>query len=653
MSVCLADPSAGAAKLSERLQKFTREYERSVVTSLQRRVELKLAPAQATAEPVLRARHRHLAENAEPAHRPVVVANTFNRAPAIATNELTARVTGLVYLVGTVLGAALLTLSTTKAEHSTLVIVVAGVTTLVGIALLGFGHKLPSGILEWANPAGAVAITLEIAAFGPGIASNTLFWLYLLPVVSMFFLFGWRPAFIGLGIVYACALASSLLDKIPLGQTFFFYALAIVIAAVIGWLVRAAEHVEVDPVTGLLNRTGFTRRVEAACEEAARRDNGFSIICITIDGFSDYVTRHGAQQAEKLVQYLVERWRTVLPPKAIMARLGLELDVFAVKLDDDDNRDQIVQDLISVHDGQSFSVGIEVWQPNISASELVTLALSAMHSAVHKGGGTISDLGANRRQVAALRKGLVSGEMHLVFQPIVDLRSGEAIGAEALLRWTLPSGESIPPDIFIPIAEDSGDIIEIGRWVLQEACERAAQWTGTRESWRKVTVNVAAAQLIEPDFVEHLSETLHQTGLSPDRLVLEVTERTLESQPDVLVETLANVQRLGVKVAIDDFGTGYSTLSRIWKLPIDSIKIDKTFINAIVEDDRAYSIVATIVTIGGALELSVIAEGVETAAQMAKLNDLGCGEAQGYLFGRPAADTVPLSTGTTGAAFTA
>ena len=167
-------------------------------------------------------------EHAEPAHRSVVVANTFNRAPAIATNELTARVTGLVYLVGTLLGAALFSFTTTKAQHSTLEIAIAGATTLVGIAFVGFGRKLPSQLLEWANPVGAVAIALEITAYGPGTASNTLFWLYLLPIVNMFFYLRGGRRLSALVWCLRLALISSLLAKIPLGQTFFFYALAVV-----------------------------------------------------------------------------------------------------------------------------------------------------------------------------------------------------------------------------------------------------------------------------------------------------------------------------------------------------------------------------------------------------------------------------------------
>jgi EAL domain-containing protein (putative c-di-GMP-specific phosphodiesterase class I) len=238
----------------------------------------------------------------------------------------------------------------------------------------------------------------------------------------------------------------------------------------------------------------------------------------------------------------------------------------------------------------------------------------------------------HRRQIAnELRHALARDEFRLLYQPQRSLRTHQISGYEALLRWKHPRLGHISPMEFIPIAEQTGEILRIGEWVLRAACREAASWT----SQDKVAVNLSPVQLLQPDLPEMVTSILLETGLAPRRLELEITETALITEKARALHSLRRIKALGVSVAMDDFGTGYSSLDTLHSFPFDKIKIDKSFLLQSGESPQAQAIIRAVLALGRSLGIPVLAEGVETLDQLKLLVDEGCDEAQGYLFGRP------------------
>jgi EAL domain-containing protein (putative c-di-GMP-specific phosphodiesterase class I) len=230
-----------------------------------------------------------------------------------------------------------------------------------------------------------------------------------------------------------------------------------------------------------------------------------------------------------------------------------------------------------------------------------------------------------------LRNAIARGELRLVYQPQKDIRDGKVIGFEALLRWKHATRGEVTPAEFIPIAEETGIIHQIGEWVLRTACTEAASWPQPLT----IAVNISAVQIHNADFAHVVHEVLFETGLTPARLELEVTETALVRDLNRALATLRRIKVLGVRIAMDDFGTGYSSLSNLRAFPFDKIKIDGSFIKSVNVNDQAAAIVRSVLGLGRALRLPVLAEGVETTAELEFLESELCNEAQGYLLGRP------------------
>jgi EAL domain-containing protein (putative c-di-GMP-specific phosphodiesterase class I) len=238
---------------------------------------------------------------------------------------------------------------------------------------------------------------------------------------------------------------------------------------------------------------------------------------------------------------------------------------------------------------------------------------------------------------AELKAAVAAEELTLAYQPIFDLRSGEISGYEALLRWEHPGRGNVPPSTFIPVAEDSGLIIPLGRWVLNRACEDAVafQHGDVRPQQRFVAVNISARQLQRMEIIDEVRDALRSSGLSPGRLLLEITESVMIDDLELVIERLRAVRELGVRIAVDDFGTGQSSLSYIRRLPIDILKIDKRFIDSVDADDTDSKLTAAIIGLTSLLSLDCVAEGVERPAQYERLKELGCEYAQGFLLAHP------------------
>ncbi len=280
-----------------------------------------------------------------------------------------------------------------------------------------------------------------------------------------------------------------------------------------------------------------------------------------------------------------------------------------------------------------------------TADELLRDADMAMYRAKQEGRAryALFDMkmhaaAAQRLETAhALRRAVKNGELVLHYQPQVSIPEQQLVGVEALVRWQHPAKALLPPSEFVPVAEESDLVIQIGNWVVEEACRQAAEWDAVAPvlSQLDVSVNISARQLANPELVDVVAATLERTGLEPGRLCLEVTETVLMSNAEASFEALTGLKLLGVRVAIDDFGTGYSSLSYLQRFPVDLLKVDKGFVTGMDGDASKAAIVRSVVDLAHALQLRVLAEGVETAEEAAMLVAFGCDEAQGFHFSPP------------------
>ena len=407
-----------------------------------------------------------------------------------------------------------------------------------------------------------------------------------------------------------------------------------------------------DALTGLDNRSTFNARLDSAIELARRSGHKLAVLCLDLDRFKEVNDLFGHVAGDQMLQRAAERVTGVLGTDMALARIGGdEFAVVVPKAADAAQAGEIadaildaLQPELSTSAGAamvSCSIGIALY-PNdgIDRQALLNHADTALQRAKLEGRGTYRffeaamgvEVRERRLMEHDLRHAVPRRELAIVYQPQSVVATGEIIGFEALLRWLHPDRGNVPPSLFIPIAEESGAIVQIGEWVLKTVCLEAATWP----SRLRVGVNVSAVQLHSPDFPAMVQATLHEIGLNPDRLELEITETALVRDFDRALAALLQLKAIGVRISMDDFGTGYSSLSNLRAFPFDRIKIDRSFVSAIDHNDQSAAIVRAVLGLGRGLNLPILAEGVETAAELQFLNDELCQEAQGYLLGRPA-----------------
>lgn len=404
-----------------------------------------------------------------------------------------------------------------------------------------------------------------------------------------------------------------------------------------------------DALTGLANRTSFNQRLDQELKLAQATGGKLAVLCLDLDRFKEVNDLFGHAAGDTMLVTVANAVRGLLGEAQLMARLGG--DEFAVLLPCSEAvaagrlAEQILDALRSDTDGAgpviATSIGIAVYPDDADERALLlSYADTALYRAKSEGRGTYrffeAKMGVQVRERRLLehdmRHAVARGEMHLVYQPQTDVKDGSVIGFEVLLRWQHPERGAASPAMFIPIAEESGAILQIGEWVLREACREAATWPNPL----KIAVNVSGVQLHAPHFAQLVHEVLFQTGLKPERLEIEITETALIRDPGRAQSTLRQLKALGVRIAMDDFGTGYSSLSNLRAYPFDKIKIDSSFIRAVDGNEQAAAIVRSVLGLGRGLGLPVLAEGVETQAELSFLVEENCHAAQGYLMGRPA-----------------
>jgi diguanylate cyclase (GGDEF)-like protein/PAS domain S-box-containing protein len=422
-----------------------------------------------------------------------------------------------------------------------------------------------------------------------------------------------------------------------------------------------------DALTGLPNRSLFINRLEHSLARSSRSQKQFAVLFIDLDRFKMVNDSLGHESGDALLKDVAARLKNSLRLEDTVARLGG--DEFTILLEDLGHEseavrlaERIIQTLekpftISGQDVYiSASIGIRFGGAGFSETketsslELLRDADTAMYKAKKQGKAQVavfdedvaSEAAAQLRLETDLRRALEqcdsdANEFCVYYQPLVDLQSGEVVRLEALVRWEHPRLGFLPPAKFIPLAEDTGLILPLGRWVLKTACQQAAAWhtTSTTETAPGLAVNLSPRQFLQPHLVEEVRTILAETGLEPRHLELEITERIIMEHGETTTDTLAQLKALGVQLAIDDFGSGYSSLDYLKRFPVDTLKIDRAFIHDLANNEVDVAIVGAVTTMAQALGSQVVAEGLETATQVSRVRALGCDTGQGYFFAKP------------------
>ena len=412
-----------------------------------------------------------------------------------------------------------------------------------------------------------------------------------------------------------------------------------------------------DSLTGMPNRALFNDRLTHAIDRRGR-SHATAVYFLDVDRFKRINDSLGHAAGDEVLREVALRIQRTLRPEDTVARFGG--DEFTVLceavggvLEAVGVADRLQRELAEpVFAGGaelrlSASIGIAMAEPGeeIQASRLVEDADAAMYRAKQRGGARteLFDMAMRERAVEELsieqelQHGLERGELRLYYQPLVDLETGEMVGAEALIRWQHPERGLLLPDTFLPVAEESGLIVQLGAWAVGEGCRRLRDWDRRNGHGSPFTlaVNLSARELTHPDVVTTVLDAVRRSALDPHRLTIEVTESTAMADRETGFRALRELSAAGVRIAIDDFGTGYSSLDHLREMPADILKIDRSFVAGMAANSPDSALVAAAIAMGRALEMEVVAEGIETAEQAADLRELGCPLGQGFLFSRP------------------
>lgn len=410
-----------------------------------------------------------------------------------------------------------------------------------------------------------------------------------------------------------------------------------------------------DPLTGLPNRTLFESRLQTALTGQQETGSQGAVLFLDLDRFKHINDSLGHPIGDLLLKDIAVRLKEQLRDIDTVARLGGdEFIILLPGLQQASDAQHLANKLLACFTlpfqaGEheffiSASIGTSLYpQDGIDVATLVKNADAAMYRSKAKGRNRVErytqDLTAQANERVALehelRRAIERDELFLYYQPKLSLETQQLIGAEALIRWRHPTFGDVPPEHFIALAEENGMILQIGDWVLEQACRQLHLWRKTYDDFGPLSVNLAGAQLRHPNLLGRIEQLLRDNRLEPDCLQLEITENFIMSQAEEALEVLHKLKRLGVQLAIDDFGTGYSSLSYLKRLPLDFLKIDQSFVRGLPDDPHDAAIVRAIIALGHSMQFTIIAEGVETPAQQAFLADEGCEQMQGYIVSLP------------------
>ncbi len=412
----------------------------------------------------------------------------------------------------------------------------------------------------------------------------------------------------------------------------------------------------------LTSRTFFLDRLHQAMSLAHRQNENFALICVDLDRLGRINQSFGYQVGDHMIREMAQRLSHMLyETDSILPVGGNSFMILIPRVTQKKTIEAIANKILFAFKvpfrvaGQNIamtcSLGIAVYPfDGGSATDLMQHAYQVMRTARQKGGGRYhfyssqdgKDILENLIIEAQLRLALEKNQFHLHYQPQIDLKSGKIIGVEALIRWTHPELGMVPPLKFIPVAEETGLIHSIGEWVLREACLQRREWQKCGVYWLRMAVNLSAKQFHHANILELVERVVRETGISPEELELEITESTLMQYTEETKETLKKMKQMGIRFSIDDFGTGFSSLVALKQLPVDTLKIDRSFVRDLCTDTDDQAITQAIISMAHELKLDVVAEGIENQEQMDFLKSRHCDKGQGYLFAKPMSGDVLL-----------
>jgi diguanylate cyclase (GGDEF)-like protein len=453
---------------------------------------------------------------------------------------------------------------------------------------------------------------------------------------------------VGTLAVLAIALITSILDLRMEARTS-------VLASSLADANRELSHLALhDNLTQLPNRVLLEDRLDRAIASAEREGGMFAVMFLDLDGFKAVNDAYGHRIGDMLLREIAQRLKKAVRADDTVARFGGDEFVVIARAIEAADAADLAQNIIRAietpvkaggHELRvSSSIGIAMYPGNgHDKHELLSNADAAMYHAKASGRARFSFFESSMQQdvhdqlqlMQDLRAAIANGQLVLHYQPKYRAPSGPVIGAEALLRWQHPTLGLVPPADFIPLAEKTGLIVPIGEWVLDEACRQMKAWLDAGNTDWTIAVNLSSLQFGHPGLVDTVADTLARHQLAPRSLTLEITESTAMSNVEASLATLDKLNAMGVKISIDDFGTGYSSLLYLKRLPATELKIDRGFVQDLPQDPEDAAIVSAIVALGRTLNLTIVAEGVETEPQQDFLTTLGCNSLQGYLLGRP------------------
>lgn len=467
-------------------------------------------------------------------------------------------------------------------------------------------------------------------------------------------------------VIMTVFVGNNTLNPEPYQQTLILVKISLAIMILGGLFVAAAfserNHVETelsklanhDPLTGLPNRSYFQHFLSHSISHAQRQKQQLYLLFIDLDRFKKINDSQGHEMGDAVLKIVARRLDNLLRADDFVARLGG--DEFAILFSHPKINKaasnlarkaiKIISEPFEIGDrtySVGASIGISVYPDDtLDANTLLRQADLAMYQAKSKQSGfeyfseEMNALAHQQLQMENdLRQALEAKELLLMYQPKLDLRTNKVVGLEALVRWVTKKGKMIGPDQFIPIAEEVGLIVPIGRYVIQEACAQWVKWSKEGINPPAIAVNISPRQFSDPLLIQDITEVIKSTGMDPSMLHVEITESATMEDPETTLATLKEMHKLNLHLYIDDFGTGHSNLGQLRRLPIDALKIDKVFIDDILTNDDDAEIVTAIINLAHALKLRVVCEGIETKAQFTLLKSLGCDEIQGYLISKP------------------
>ncbi|WP_245545667.1 putative bifunctional diguanylate cyclase/phosphodiesterase [Nocardia higoensis] len=553
-----------------------------------------------------------------------------------------ARTTGAFYVMGGVLGLVITAVAPGDEGNRPLVGTAAAIALLLGLTLLAWGPRLPHGIHHGYVAIATVLITIAVYAFPNTVGAISLAAFYVFIACDAALFFRWTQATAHIAFAVAlCLWAVPTRDLswwsgiIPAGVTFG-------VGVVVGILTRMASEADIDVLTGLLNRRGFDRALNTAIAQATRTGQNLSLVLVDLDRFQKINDHLGHRAGDAVLQRVADTWSKLLAPDQRLARYGG--DAFALLLPNVTEQAAILlTEQLRAAVTTGCSAGVTSWQPGESGSLLVSRADVGLYRAKQAGRNrTVLESSRQLPLAVELREAIDRGALDVHYQPIVSLTEGggKAVGVEALLRWSSSAQPDVTTEGLIRVAEEYDLISDLDELVLRRACADAARLQETfAQLDLTLNVNVSGLELAESGYAERVWEILSSTGWPADQLVLEVTESELAAESQTAIANLHTLRDRGVRIAIDDFGTGYSSLSRLATLPSDILKVDQSFVAAIRSDSPAPPLLGVIAALSSALDLQVIAEGVETEYQAAVLTELGFALAQGYHY----SDSHPVS----------